>query len=86
MYYLYILKCADGTLYTGITTDFVRRLAEHNYSARGAKYTAVRRPVTLAYLEEFADRSLASIVEAEMKKRTRAEKLKIIFDNKKSHS
>ena len=85
MYYLYILKCADETLYTGITTDLTRRLLEHNNSRRGAKYTAVRRPVTLVYSQEFKDRSAASVAEALMKKRTRSEKLEIIRSNKKSH-
>lgn len=46
-WYLYVVRCADGTLYTGITTDVARRLHEHNHSARGAKYTRSRRPVAL---------------------------------------
>jgi len=86
MYYLYILKCADETLYTGITTDLTRRLLEHNNSRCGAKYTSIRRPVTLVYSQKFKDRSAASVAEAAMKKQTRAEKLKLILDNKKSHS
>ncbi|MFA5871186.1 MAG: GIY-YIG nuclease family protein [Parcubacteria group bacterium] len=49
MYYLYILECADKTLYTGITTNLARRIAEHNDSKLGAKYTFARRPVKLAY-------------------------------------
>ena len=47
MYFVYILECADGTLYTGITTDLERRLDEHNNSSKGAKYTRARRPVVL---------------------------------------
>jgi putative endonuclease len=58
-WYLYILRCADGTLYTGITCDLERRLEQHNLG-RGAKYTRGRAPVDLAYVESCADRSTAS--------------------------
>jgi putative endonuclease len=78
MYYLYILKCADKTLYTGITLDLMRRLKEHNFSKRGAKYTRARRPVKLAYSKKFRNRSTASKAEAKLKNLTRAEKLKVI--------
>lgn len=78
MYYLYILKCADETLYTGITTNIERRMREHNSQKIGAKYTRVRRPVELVYLQKFKDRSGASIEEARIKKLTRAEKLKLL--------
>lgn len=58
---VYIVQCADGTLYTGITTDPVRRLQEHNTGVpRGARYTHTRRPVTLAYTELAQDRAAAS--------------------------
>lgn len=58
---VYILQCADGSLYTGITTDPLRRLREHNHGApAGARYTHGRRPVTLAYTEFAADRASAS--------------------------
>ena len=58
---VYIVQCADGTLYTGITTDPVRRLQEHNTGTpRGARYTHTRRPVTLAYTEPVPDRAAAS--------------------------
>ena len=57
-YSLYILQCADGTYYTGITTDLARRIDEHNgCSGRGAKYTVNRRPVALVYEEHFPSRS-----------------------------
>jgi len=79
MYYLYILKCADGTLYTGITTDLSRRLEEHNSSPRGAKYTAARRPVQLVFSKKFRRRSTAAQAEARIKKLSRAEKIKLIF-------
>jgi putative endonuclease len=78
MYYLYILKCSDSTLYTGITTDLERRVKEHNCSVRGAKYTAVRRPVEIVYSEEFPDRSEASKREAFIKNLSRTDKLKLI--------
>jgi putative endonuclease len=77
-YHLYILKCADKTLYTGITTDLDRRLKEHNSSDLGAKYTSGRRPVKLVYSKEFNSRSEALKEEAKIKKLSRAEKLKII--------
>lgn len=77
-YHLYILKCSDNTLYTGITTDLVRRIEEHNSSSKGAKYTRVRRPVTLVYSEEYRDRSSASKREYEIKKMSREKKLALI--------
>lgn len=73
MYYVYMLECADGTLYTGIATDLERRLEEHNSSPKGAKYTRVRRPVTLVYSETYEDRSSASKREYEIKKKMRRE-------------
>jgi putative endonuclease len=78
MYYLYILKCADKTLYTGITTDLKRRVFEHNNSKTGAKYTKARRPVKLAYSKKFKNRSLASKEEARIKNMGRSEKLLLL--------
>lgn len=78
MYYLYILECADKTLYTGVTVDLARRVREHNTSKLGAKYTRARRPVKLVYSKKFRNRSLASKAECRMKKLTRPEKLKLI--------
>jgi len=78
MYYLYILKCADGTLYTGITVDLLRRIREHNSSKIGAKYTRARRPVKLVYSKTFCNRSLAQKEEAVIKKMTRQEKLNLV--------
>jgi len=78
MWQVYILKCADKTLYTGITTDLERRVEEHNSSDLGAKYTSARRPVKLAYVADFANRSLASKEEMRIKKMSRAEKLELI--------
>ncbi|MFA5249391.1 MAG: GIY-YIG nuclease family protein [Candidatus Paceibacterota bacterium] len=82
MYYLYILKCADGTLYTGITVDLVRRVKEHNSSELGARYTRSRRPVKLVYSKEFSGRSEASKEEARIKKLSREEKLDMIKNSK----
>ena len=78
MYPLYILQCADLTLYTGITTNLDRRLLEHNTSPRAAKYTRARRPVTLVYSKKYRTRSTASKAEVRMKKLSREEKLMLI--------
>lgn len=78
MYYLYILECADKTLYTGITVDLKRRVNEHNKTKLGAKYTRTRRPVKLVYSKKFRDRSLASKAESKIKKLSRVEKIKLI--------
>jgi len=79
VYFVYILKCADETLYTGIATELERRIEEHNGPDKGAKYTRVRRPVRLVYSEEYPDRSAASKREYEIKKKmSRAEKLELI--------
>ena len=82
MYYVYIVECADGTFYTGITTDVERRLLEHNFSFKSAKYTRSRRPVRLVYSAVVGDRSAASKEEYRIKKLTKAKKLDII--NKKN--
>ena len=77
-YFIYVLKCSDETLYTGITTDISRRVDEHNSSEKGAKYTKNRRPVELMYTEESKDRSSASKREREIKKLSRIKKLELI--------
>ena len=64
--YCYIVECADGTYYTGWTTDVERRIGEHN-AGRGARYTKYRRPVELIYVEELPDRSTAMSREYELK-------------------
>lgn len=82
-YYVYMVKCADDTLYTGISMELERRVGEHNGSSKGAKYTRSRRPVILVYSEEYADRRAASKREYEIKKKmSRAEKLKLIETHK----
>ena len=78
IWHLYILQCADSTLYTGITTDIVRRLNEHNNSAKGAKYTRARRPVALVYSELCESRSSAASREYEIKKLPKPQKLELI--------
>ncbi|WP_428034104.1 GIY-YIG nuclease family protein [Amphritea sp.] len=78
-WYVYILRCADGTLYTGVTTDTQRRTNEHNLSDRlGAKYTRVRRPVSLVYQEACDNRSAACKREAQIKALSRSAKLKLL--------
>ncbi len=76
-YYIYILRCGDGTLYTGSTNDVARRLAVHQ-AGKGAKYTRARLPVVLVYQETHDDRSSALRREAAIKKLSRQEKLKLI--------
>lgn len=83
MYYLYLLNCADQTLYTGVAKDLDRRLNEHNSSALGAKYTRGRRPVELVYSQKFSSRSLAQKAESKIKQLSRAEKLALIKSQKK---
>lgn len=80
MYEVYILSCADGTLYTGIARDAERRLQVHN-SGRGAKYTRSRLPVLLVYRETQPDKSAALRREAEIKRLSRTEKLRLIAAN-----
>jgi len=78
-YSLYILRCADGTYYTGITTDVARRLSEHNgLSGGGAKYTSARRPVEIVYEASFPSRSEALKEELRIKQLTRSQKQELI--------
>ncbi len=79
-WHVYMVECADGTLYSGITTDIDRRIKEHNESDKGARYTRAKRPVLLVYSEEHADRSAASKREYELKQLSREEKKKL-FSN-----
>ncbi|MBI5037954.1 MAG: GIY-YIG nuclease family protein [Candidatus Kerfeldbacteria bacterium] len=77
MYFVYIVRCADKTLYTGITVDVARRVREHNSSPAGARYTRQRRPVRLVYRKRFRNRSTASRAESRIKQLSRADKLKL---------
>ena len=76
-YYVYILRCTDGTLYTGFSTDPEKRLKTHN-TGKGAKYTKTRRPVELVYYEVFASKNEAMKREAAIKKLSRTKKLEMI--------
>lgn len=79
---VYILRCKDDSLYTGITTNMSRRLAEHNEGPRGASYTRARRPVKLVFSLEVSDRSAASRIEAWIKALDRKTKKSIINGEK----
>jgi putative endonuclease len=81
--YVYILRCADNTLYTGSTKDLQRRVNTHN-SGKGAKYTRTRRPVALVYFEEWESWSAALRREAAIKKLSRGEKLALIQSKRKT--
>lgn len=76
-WYVYILRCGDNTLYTGVTDNVTRRLAAHR-SGKGAKYTRGRGPLELAYMEEVPDKSAALRREAAIKKSSRREKERLI--------
>jgi putative endonuclease len=76
-WYTYIVRCADQTLYTGITKDVEERIAAHNQGS-GAKYTRSRRPVVLLYTETFSTRSAAASREYHVKKLNQAAKLALI--------
>lgn len=78
MWYIYIIECADGSLYTGITTDVNKRLLKHN-SGRGAIYTRTRLPVKLRAVFEAQSRSEASKEEYRIKQLPRKEKLKLLW-------
>ena len=84
-WWVYILECRDGTLYTGCTDDVPRRLAAHN-AGNGAKYTRGRTPVLLRYCEERPDRSAALRREAAIKRLTRKEKQALITERGKETS
>ena len=79
MYYVYMVKCRDGTLYTGTAADVEKRIAVHN-SGKGAKYTRSRLPVTLVYQETVADKSAALKREIAIKRLSRPEKLQLIAE------
>jgi len=79
-HFVYILKCADGTLYTGYARDLKKRISEHNGKSKveGAKYTRSRRPVKLMYQEEFPSRSAAQQREYAIKQLSRPQKQQLI--------
>lgn len=81
MNYTYIVKCSDGSLYTGWTNNLEKRIKDHN-AGRGAKYTKARRPVVLVYKEEFPKKQEAMKREWEIKRLSRKEKLSMIENSK----
>ena len=78
MNYTYMMKCADGTLYTGWTTSVEKRLKAHNEGKNGAKYTKAKRPVELVYYEGYATKEEAMSREYAIKQLTRKEKLALM--------
>ncbi len=90
---VYIVRCADASLYTGVATDVARRIGEHNgitpagtKSKRGARYTAARRPVELVYTAVLESRSLAQKEEARLKRLPRSEKMALILSAQRQPS
>lgn len=77
MYFVYVLRCVDKTLYTGITTDVARRFSEHA-SGRGAAYTRAKKAGRIVYVEARASRSAAQVREAAIKKLSKSHKEKLI--------
>jgi putative endonuclease len=80
MWFVYLLRCRDGTFYTGVTTDIDRRIAEHNGLAageKGAKYTKSRRPVVVVYQESVENRSAAQQRESVLRRMPRIKKLQL---------
>lgn len=75
-YFVYLLRCSDGTLYTGTTNDLRRRVQQHN-AGKGARYTAGRRPVDLVYVENCVSRSEALRREAALRKLSHRQKLSL---------
>lgn len=79
VWHIYLVRCADGALYTGVAMDVARRIAEHNGKGTGgARYTRARRPVKLVYQEPAANRSIACKREYRIKQLNRREKLALI--------
>lgn len=83
MFYIYMVRCKDGSLYTGFTNDVESRIRTHN-EGKGAKYTRGRLPVTLVYMESFTDKSQAMKREYEIKQYPRSMKVDLIKNWKKS--
>jgi len=79
-WFVYLLRCSDTSLYTGITTDIARRLQEHNHGDKGAKFTRGRRPVSLVYHEKYASRSQASRREYQIKRLSKEKKEQMLRD------
>lgn len=82
VWFLYVVECRDGSLYTGITTDVNRRIREHNKGRRGAKYTRSRRPVKLLMYWSVGSHSDALKAERSFKNNSRKEKLRLLKEKK----
>ncbi|MEM9776618.1 MAG: GIY-YIG nuclease family protein [Chloroflexota bacterium] len=78
-WHIYLIRCADNSLYTGITTDVERRFRTHS-AGKGAKYVKARRPLKLVFQQEIGDRSLASKVEYAVKQLTKRQKERIVLE------
>ena len=74
IWHVYMVRCNDGTLYTGITNDLEKRIEAHNSGKDGARYTRARRPVTLVYSEQVQSKSAAARLECQIKKLRRSKK------------
>ncbi len=84
MYFVYIVECADTSLYVGCTNDLTKRIQQHNASKRGAHYTKIRRPIELKYSETFTTLKDARGREAEIKRWKRQRKLNLIQEKAES--
>lgn len=80
MHYVYILRCADDTLYVGCTNNLEKRLHQHNNAKSGAHYTKIRRPVNLIYSEKYKTLNKARGREAEIKRMKREKKLELTLN------
>ena len=78
IWFVYMVRCSDGTLYTGITNDLEKRIRAHNSGKDGARYTRSRRPVKLVYSEEVESKSAASRLEYKIKKLPRLKKVQLV--------
>jgi len=80
IWHVYMVRCSDGTLYTGITNDLNKRIEAHNSGKEGARYTRSRRPVKLVYSEQVESKSAAAKLEYQLKKLPRLKKIRLIKD------
>ena len=83
-FFVYMVTCSDGTIYTGYTKDIVERISQHNKGKHGARYTRTRRPVKLAYVEILDNQKKAIFREREIKKLSRDKKLVLIKQYKEN--
>jgi putative endonuclease len=80
IWHVYMVRCSDRTLYTGITNDLEKRIEAHNSGKEGARYTRSRRPVKLVYSEQVESKSAAAKLEYQLKKLPRLKKIRLIKD------